>query len=299
VFNYFAGEDGRSVVISGRHTVLLIGEALREDQTAALEHLLEGASFEEALARLQDPSGIGLTHFALLAMREGAIGEYAVAAGGRGGAMVWRGSAPSGGTPVEVGLVPAADLDPEAGHGFDPQLGTELGSELTSELTAEIEPLSETANQTNPFDLLFERTQFYGVEGAAVRAEEAEEHAPASALTHPDRFDIMLPDGTREAVDHPVLIGRRPEVPHDLDPRLFRLITIADRRSGLSRMHARFDPVERGIMVTDLGSTNGTAIIDPEGQVMNLPPHTPRLVLPGGRIVLASITLELDERPRG
>lgn len=94
--------------------------------------------------------------------------------------------------------------------------------------------------------------------------------APAPALS------LELPDGSREPLDAVVLVGRAPAAPADGAARLVRL---AD--GDISRNHARI-AVEGGtVVVTDLGSRNGTIVRIPGRPAQKLRGGEPTPVLVG------------------
>ena len=283
MFSYIAGDEGRSIAIVGSTLVLLIGDELPPGGIEKLERLLDGATFEEAQAMLAEGSASELRHYALLATRGGGIDEFAAAVGGRGSAMVWRGS-----------RTVSAENSPEAPMTLDePKLPVTAGpvQPVKPAQPADAEaPVDHES--TNPFDHLFEHTQFFGVEAAAVRPEEHHENEAPSAPAH-GVFELILPNGERQPIDRPVLIGRQPEVPRDTDLADFRLLKISDSHTGLSRRHVRVDPYKDGVMVTDLGSTNGTALISGASS-QTLEPDAPVRAQAGDELLLAgSLTISI------
>jgi len=260
VFSYVSGDDGHGVVINGDNLVLLVGEQLTSQQLDRLRHVVEHASVDEVLSQLQAPSGVGLSHYALVTTRGGAINELTVSVGGRMSAMTQQTSRTELPIEAEPAELPAAELSPPPVD--DANL---TGAELTG-----------------LFDHLFEHTQFHDVEAAAVRATTEE----------PFAFSLTMPDGNKQVIDRPVLIGRGPEAPRDADLSQLHLMKLGDRESGVSRTHARIDPLPDGVKVTDLGSTNGTAIAHPSGEVTTLTPHQPGKAKAGDQILLSkSITV--------
>jgi hypothetical protein len=101
---------------------------------------------------------------------------------------------------------------------------------------------------------------------------------PASPVPPAPRLSLELPDGTREPLDAVVLVGRAPTAPADAPAsRLVRLGGDGD----ISRNHARV-AVEGGtVVVTDLGSRNGTTVRIPGRPPQQLRHGEPTPVLVG------------------
>lgn len=91
-------------------------------------------------------------------------------------------------------------------------------------------------------------------------------------------LSLELPDGSREPIDGVVLVGRAPSAPVDAPAsRLLRLEGDGD----ISRNHARV-AVEGGtVVVTDLGSRNGTIVRIPGRPAQKLREGDPTPVLVG------------------
>ena len=76
-------------------------------------------------------------------------------------------------------------------------------------------------------------------------------------------------------------VGHTGETPH--------LVAIVDPRSEVSGQHAVVSVDYWSVEVTDLGSTNGTEVVNPDGRRQKLVPKTPVELEPGARLVLAEI----------
>lgn len=95
------------------------------------------------------------------------------------------------------------------------------------------------------------------------------------ATSPPGGLRIRLDDGTEMAIDRPVVVGR------DAD--------ISLGCAGISRHHARLEPAGPGVdglLVTDLGSTNGT-FIGGEGGWTEIQPG--QLAEPGSVVALGPV----------
>jgi len=102
------------------------------------------------------------------------------------------------------------------------------------------------------------------------------EPAPAPSPEPRPRLSLELPDGVRQPIDYSVLVGRAPGLPDGIPTRVLRF---AD--GDISRNHARI-AVEGGtVVVTDLGSRNGTVVRIPGRAAQKLRGHEPTPVLPG------------------
>jgi hypothetical protein len=100
--------------------------------------------------------------------------------------------------------------------------------------------------------------------------------APVTASPNRQNLSLELPDGSRQPLDAVVLVGRAPSAPADGPPsRLVRLEGDGD----ISRNHARV-AVEGGtVVVTDLGSRNGTIVRIPGRAAQKLREGEPTPVL--------------------
>ncbi len=89
---------------------------------------------------------------------------------------------------------------------------------------------------------------------------------------------IDLPSGQRVQVAERTLVGRNPQPDPDRPAALLRL---EDPTRSVSKTHLELVPTADGLVLTDLGSTNGTAAIAPDGEVRELTPGTPVTVTTG------------------
>ena len=120
---------------------------------------------------------------------------------------------------------------------------------------------------------------------SAAAAPAAPEHA--SSLPLGPALQLERADGSREALNRPVLIGRSPSAS---DPSSqARLIAIADD-PDISRTHLRVAVEGDAVVVTDLGSKNGSIITLPGAAPRKLRASEPTVVLPGTLIDLGGGT---------
>lgn len=113
---------------------------------------------------------------------------------------------------------------------------------------------------------------------------------PGSAIEPPpivSGFALRVP-GVDEPVrlDVPVVIGRRPGASRVADHPVPRRIVVPPDRLGVSSRHARIEQLGDSVVVTDLGSSNGTVVHLPAGPLLRLRPGESCVVLPDSVIDL-------------
>lgn len=116
--------------------------------------------------------------------------------------------------------------------------------------------------------------------------------APAEAAIPAPRppgpaLQLERADGSRESLNRPVLIGRSPAASGSGADA--RLITITDD-PDISRTHLRVAVEGEAVVVTDLGSKNGTIITLPGAAPRKLRAYDPTVVLPGTLVDLGGGT---------
>jgi uncharacterized RDD family membrane protein YckC len=112
-----------------------------------------------------------------------------------------------------------------------------------------------------------------------------------------DSGEVLDPAG-------PGLVGRRPVPPPvPLDPAepgeerdWVHLVAVDDPAQSLSATHLAFWPEGDRLVVTDLGSTNGTVLVDPSGSRWALLPEERVVVVAGWSLVLGQRTVRVEER---
>lgn len=109
-------------------------------------------------------------------------------------------------------------------------------------------------------------------------AQEAASAAPAVA------FHLVFENGDRYGVREAAVLGRGPAAADTAEA-----VAIADEGKSVSKTHARIEIGEHGVVVTDLGSTNGTTVTDPDGMVYPVVAHQATIVPEGW-------TLQLGDR---
>lgn len=118
----------------------------------------------------------------------------------------------------------------------------------------------------------------------AEAAQSVARDEEAAAPPPPDQgWVIILEDGREIPINRLVLIGRNPQ------PRAgeedARLIKIVDEARTVSKTHLAINVDARGVLITDRGSTNGSAVTDPDGGYEILTAHEARRVPGAGYLV--------------
>jgi len=137
---------------------------------------------------------------------------------------------------------------------------------------------------------------------AKLRAERKAKRAsrstgPAAPAAPPAPTVVLtLPNGTRESLAQPVLVGRAPSVSQVSGGNIPRLVTVGTADQDISRTHARFVLEGGTVVVTDLHSRNGTMIVLPGKEPQKLRAGEPTAVIVGTVIDFGGgITLTVEE----
>lgn len=86
---------------------------------------------------------------------------------------------------------------------------------------------------------------------------------------------LELSDQDPVTIDEDIFVGRAPK---NQSGTPARLVKVMSPNHDISRTHLLIQPCESGVVVTDLGSTNGTRIITAEGGQLTLSPNKPTAV---------------------
>ena len=119
-----------------------------------------------------------------------------------------------------------------------------------------------------------------------VATESNGEHEPAHG---PVLFRFTL-RGLHQANDQqftlatPYILGRRPRLPRLSRGQPPRLITVDSPTSAVSGTHLEIRQLGEAVVVTDLGSTNGTRVTSGPGRSQRLSAGSSLVVLPGTRV---------------
>jgi pSer/pThr/pTyr-binding forkhead associated (FHA) protein len=104
----------------------------------------------------------------------------------------------------------------------------------------------------------------------------APEPLPESA-----RYGFRLPHGDERRLDAVYHLGRRPSLPRIADGSTPRLVSIPSNTNAVSATHLEIRQEGDSVVVTDLGSTNGTIVIPPRGRKQRLRSGQSLAVVPG------------------
>lgn len=111
-----------------------------------------------------------------------------------------------------------------------------------------------------------------------------EEPASEGASGQLERYGFRLPDGTERRLDTVYLLGRRPQSARIGAEADTRLITIGSRTSAVSATHLEIRQDGDSVVVTDVGSTNGTIVLPKRGRRQRLRAGQSVAVRPGTRV---------------
>lgn len=104
--------------------------------------------------------------------------------------------------------------------------------------------------------------------------------------------------GDSVLLDRGAVLGRAPHVPAGWTGAQPRLVALPDPDHDVSAQHASVVLDLWNVLVCDLGSTNGTALVDQGGRVTRLRPYEPAALQVGGAVVLADVvTLRFEVHP--
>lgn len=102
---------------------------------------------------------------------------------------------------------------------------------------------------------------------------------------------LITPHGERITVQpHQSVVGRRPARPAEMPTA--QLVPLPDPEKILSKTHALIEVGAAGAWVTDLGSTNGTELIEAQG-ARECPAHERVALQPGARLRFGGLDFEL------
>ncbi|WP_344791350.1 FHA domain-containing protein [Gryllotalpicola daejeonensis] len=122
---------------------------------------------------------------------------------------------------------------------------------------------------------------------AAPATAPAQVQRPASVPA--PTWSLVLADGSNLTLSGATFVGRNPTAT-DAAPGA-QLLPLSDPAKSLSKTHALLVPQLDHLMVTDLHSTNGIAVITPEGAVTVLEPGRTSPIAPGSQLQLGSFVV--------
>jgi hypothetical protein len=105
-------------------------------------------------------------------------------------------------------------------------------------------------------------------------------------VPRPPLGTILFANGDRELLDRPVILGRSPRVPADYAGEQPKLLQLDDPGRDVSGQHLQVSIDGWQVLLTDLGSTNGTEVVFPGAQPVRLQPNDPLMIGSGTYVVL-------------
>lgn len=100
---------------------------------------------------------------------------------------------------------------------------------------------------------------------------------------------LVADDGTERVVDRAVVVGRNPSAPGDE-----LLFVLKDESRSVSKTHLLIDGTGDEVVLTDLGSTNGSTILREDGSRELLVPDSPTVLPSGAQVTLGDRTLTVE-----
>lgn len=111
----------------------------------------------------------------------------------------------------------------------------------------------------------------------------------APRATRAPGIRVTIDDGTAHEVRSPALLGRGPTGDGEAE-----LIRVMDGTRSISKTHLRLEVLDGALRVTDLGSTNGTAVDEHDGALDLLVPHVATEVATGSTLTLGDRTVTVE-----
>ncbi|WP_087483427.1 RDD family protein [Brachybacterium massiliense] len=132
-----------------------------------------------------------------------------------------------------------------------------------------------------------EQTRLTAPEGALGDLEQT--RLSPARLPQVKQLRLTTDDGAERVVDKAVVIGRNPSA-----PGTEVLFVMKDDTRSVSKTHLLIDGTGEDITVTDLGSTNGSAILREDGSRESLVPNSPTVLPTGAQLTLGDRTLSVE-----
>jgi pSer/pThr/pTyr-binding forkhead associated (FHA) protein len=124
-------------------------------------------------------------------------------------------------------------------------------------------------------------------EGAVPAGPHPPADVPVTAPTTIESPVLHFPDGTSAVIGRGLLLGRDP-VAQSARPSA-ELVRVHDIARSVSKTHALVTWDRGHVWVTDLHSTNGTAVVDDDGFETACAPETPTPIPSGHSLLLGAV----------
>lgn len=119
--------------------------------------------------------------------------------------------------------------------------------------------------------------------GQALAAQEPFE------VPRPPLGVLRLANGDTVRLDRGAILGRHPRLPQGWSDEQPNLVKIPDPERDISGQHVAIRLDYWHVLVTDLGSTNGTEVVLPGAEPVTLRAHDAMAIEPGTRVILAGV----------
>jgi hypothetical protein len=125
-----------------------------------------------------------------------------------------------------------------------------------------------------------------------VESEPDSDRTQLSTRRRAARWRLVLPDGRAIVVTKTTLIGRNPGSTARFPGA--KLEKVEDPAKSVSKTHAVLESDSAGLWITDLGSTNGVILTQPDGTELDLEAEERTLALAGADIDLGDFVLRVE-----
>jgi hypothetical protein len=129
----------------------------------------------------------------------------------------------------------------------------------------------------------------------SVSTPEAEDDDLDATIIAPRKpaWLLLTPDGARHTIRATTIIGRNPRRPVTHPDA--ELLGLVDSTRSLSKSHAVLEPTVAGLVITDLGSTNGVIVIGADGSETDVPSGRPTTLEQGMRLELGEFVIVIEK----
>jgi hypothetical protein len=190
-------------------------------------------------------------------------------------------------------VVVGADPEPRSPMATEPAKDDQVPAATFEDFFPRTETVEVTRHRT---DLLAEPTT--GLITSVPWQQEAEPSRVAATMrrdqlpstpARPRPGVLRLSTGDVIALDRDVVLGRGPTSTEETPAARPNLVQLADPSEKISRNHVRVHIEDWTVLVTDLGSTNGTSVTTPGAPITVLTPGRPTEIVVGTEVNLADV----------
>lgn len=144
-----------------------------------------------------------------------------------------------------------------------------------------------------PEDLGAVSSQAHGLD--ATRAVEDLEDLERTRISRPlvnrtPRLRVGIDGEDSQELTAPVVVGRNPTGEYPATS----VLAVADSTRSVSKVHLLLEVSDDAILVSDLGSTNGTSLRRPDGSTVTIEPGSPTRIETGAELALGDRTLVVE-----